>query len=150
MMKYLKEDLSNWYLKYLVLFQLVKPSWTLRGEFHSGGVLFKSKENIWNRGRKFQILKMLLTILLIYLWLAKGLWKDFPKRICKNKTSGANVVQNVKRKKAIHAYLVKELIGLIPSNLCTYIFALVCVGINHQKWGDWKGNRVKPFPKWFW
>jgi hypothetical protein len=29
--------------------------------------------------------------------------------------------------------------------LCTYIFALVCVGINHQKGGDWKGNRVKPF-----
>jgi hypothetical protein len=35
-------------------------------------------------------------------------------------------------------------IGLIPSNLCTYklvqlctyIFALVCVGINHQKGGD--------------
>jgi hypothetical protein len=29
------------------------------------------------------------------------------KRICKNKTSGANVVQNIKRMKAIHAYLVK-------------------------------------------
>jgi hypothetical protein len=39
-------------------------------------------------------------------------------------------------------------IGFIPSNLytyltlcklvqfCTYIFALVCVGINHQKGGD--------------
>jgi hypothetical protein len=33
--------------------------------------------------------------------------KRFSKRIGKNKTSGANVVQNVKRKKAIHAYLVK-------------------------------------------
>jgi hypothetical protein len=32
--------------------------------------------------------------------------KRFSKRICKNKTSGANVVQNVKRKKAIHTYLV--------------------------------------------
>jgi hypothetical protein len=31
------------------------------------------------------------------------------------------VVQNVKRKKAIHAYLVNVEIGLIPSNLCTYI-----------------------------
>jgi hypothetical protein len=30
------------------------------------------------------------------------------------------------------------------------MFALVCVGINHQKGGDWKGNRVKPFPNWFW
>jgi hypothetical protein len=41
------------------------------------------------------------------------------KRFCKNKTSGANVVQNVKRKKAIHAYLLKVQIGLILSNLCT-------------------------------
>jgi hypothetical protein len=29
----------------------------------------------------------------------------------------------------------------------TYIVTLVCVGINHQKGGDLKGNRVKPFPK---
>jgi hypothetical protein len=33
--------------------------------------------------------------------------KRFSKRICRNKTSGANVVQNAKRKKAIHTYLVK-------------------------------------------
>jgi hypothetical protein len=43
------------------------------------------------------------------------------KRFSKNKTSGANVVQNVKRKKAIHTYLVKVRIGLIPSNLCTHL-----------------------------
>jgi hypothetical protein len=76
---------------------------------------------------------MLLEILLIYLRLFA---KKNSKKICKNKTSGASVVQNIKRKKAIHAYLMKVLIGLIPSNLCTYIFALVCVGINHQKGGD--------------
>jgi hypothetical protein len=51
------------------------------------------------------------------------------------------------KKKAIHAYLVEIIIGFIPSNLSTYlmqsssilhvfIFALVCVGINHQKGGD--------------
>jgi hypothetical protein len=50
------------------------------------------------------------------------------------------------KKKAIHAYLVKLQFGLILSNLaltlcklvqfCTYIFVLVCVGINHQKGGD--------------
>jgi hypothetical protein len=38
--------------------------------------------------------------------LQKTLKKNFQKT-CKNKTSGANVVQNVKIKKAIHAYLVK-------------------------------------------
>jgi hypothetical protein len=33
--------------------------------------------------------------------------KRISKRICKNKTSGASVAQNVKRKKAIHAYLIE-------------------------------------------
>jgi hypothetical protein len=33
--------------------------------------------------------------------------KIISKNICKNKTSGASVVQNVKMKKAIHAYLIK-------------------------------------------
>jgi hypothetical protein len=66
---------------------MVKPSWTLRGDFHPGVVLFKVKgKSIWNKGRKFQILKMLLAILFIYLWLfAKGLWKDFPKEFAKTK-----------------------------------------------------------------
>jgi hypothetical protein len=40
------------------------------------------------------------------------------------------------KKKAIHTYLVEIIIGFIPSNLCTFIFALVCVGINHQKGED--------------
>jgi hypothetical protein len=81
------------------------------------------------------------------LTICKKTLKRFFKRICKNKTSGANVVQNVKIKESNHAYLVKVKIGLILSNLCTYlmqtssilhlyIFALVCVGINHQKGVD--------------
>jgi hypothetical protein len=79
---------------------ILKPSWTLRGRFHSGGVLFSQRKSIWNRGRKFQILKILRKILFICLWLlAKGLWKEFTKRICKNKICGASVVQNVKNKR---------------------------------------------------
>jgi hypothetical protein len=27
-----------------------------------------------------------------------------------------------------------------------FVFALVCVGINHQKGGDGKGNGLKTFP----
>jgi hypothetical protein len=38
--------------------------------------------------------------------LQKYFEKEFPKTFAK-KTSGASVVQNVKRKKAIHAYLMK-------------------------------------------
>jgi hypothetical protein len=61
---------------------LLRGSWTLRGEFYWGEVLFSQRKSIWNRGRKFQILKMLL----IYLWLfAKGLWKEFTKVFAKTK-----------------------------------------------------------------
>jgi hypothetical protein len=77
------------------------------------------------------------------LTICKRTLKRFYKRICKNKTSGASVVQNVKTKETIHAYLISIYIGSILSNLCTYIMqtssiilALVCVGINHQKGGD--------------
>jgi hypothetical protein len=37
--------------------------------------------------------------------LQKDFEKEFPKTFAK--TSGASLVQNVKRKKAIHAYLIK-------------------------------------------
>jgi hypothetical protein len=37
----------------------------------------------------------------------KKILKRISKRVCKNKTCGASVVQNVKRKKAIHAYPMK-------------------------------------------
>jgi hypothetical protein len=65
---------------------ILKLSWTLRGGFYWGGVLFSQRKSIWNRGRKFQILKMLLKILFIYLWLfAKELWKEFTKEFAKTK-----------------------------------------------------------------
>jgi hypothetical protein len=65
---------------------ILKPSWILREGFYWGGVLFSRRKSISNKERKFQILKMLLKILLIYLWLfAKGLWKEFIKEFAKTK-----------------------------------------------------------------
>jgi hypothetical protein len=59
---------------------------TLRGEFHWGGVLFKSKEKHLKQGRKFQILKMLLEILFItFDYLQKDIEKEFPKDFAKTK-----------------------------------------------------------------
>jgi hypothetical protein len=55
------------------------------------------------------------------LTICKKRGKGFTKRICKNKTSGASVVQNVKNEETIHAYLISIYIGSIPSNLCTHI-----------------------------
>jgi hypothetical protein len=40
------------------------------------------------------------------LTICKTTLKRISKRVCKNKTSGASVVQNVENKKAIHAYLM--------------------------------------------
>jgi hypothetical protein len=48
-----------------------------------------------------------LNLIHIPLTICKKALKRISKKICKNKTSGAKVVQNVKRKKAIHAYLIK-------------------------------------------
>jgi hypothetical protein len=65
------------------------------------------------------------------LTICKKTLKRISKRICKNKTSGASVVQNVKMKKATFGLTLCKLV-----QFCTYIFVLVCVGINHQKGGD--------------
>ena len=105
---------QNWYIKTLLN---TKRRISFRGSF----VLAKGKA-FETGGEKFQILKMLRKILFIYLWLfCKRPLKRIYKRICKNKTSGASVVQNVKNKETIHAYLISIYIGSIPSNLCTYI-----------------------------
>jgi hypothetical protein len=124
---------------------ILKPSWTLRGGIYQGGVLFSQRKSIWNRGRKFQILKMLSQNLIhLPLTICKRTFKKIYKRICKNKTCGASVVQNVKNEETIHAYLISIYIGSIPSNLCTYIMHFhICFGLCwHQspKRGRLKGN----------
>jgi hypothetical protein len=57
------------------------------------------------------------------LTICKRTLKRIYKRTCKNKTCGASMVQNVKNKETIHAYLIRIYIGPILSNLCTYIYA---------------------------
>jgi hypothetical protein len=134
--------------KFLELVSISKPSWKLRGEFHLGGVLFSQRKKHLKQGEKFQILKMLLAILLIYLWLfAKGLWKDFPKEFAKTK-------QVVQMWSKMLIYQIKLIYLEMPSsqnNLCTsvkmqtsYISILcICFGLCwHQspKRGRLKGK----------
>jgi hypothetical protein len=76
--------------------------------------------------------------------------KNFQKRVCKNKTCGASMVQNVKIEESIHTYLIRIYIGFILSNLCTYIMQTssimhlyICFGLGwHQspKRGRLKGK----------
>jgi hypothetical protein len=130
---------------------ILKPSWTLRGGIYQGGVLFSQRKSIWNRGRKFLILKMLRKILFIYLWLfAKELWKGFTKEFAKTKHVVQAWSKMSKIEETIHTYLISIYIGSIPSNLCTYIMHTssimhfhICFGLCwHQspKRGRLKGN----------
>jgi hypothetical protein len=83
-------------------------------------------------------------ILFIYLWLfAKGLWKEFTKVFAKTKHVVQAWSKNVKYKEinpwaSYENLLVQFLVSFALTlcklvQLCTSIFALVCVGINHQK-----------------
>jgi hypothetical protein len=59
---------------------------TKRRNLLRGSFCLSQRKSIWNGGRKFQILKILLKILFIYLWLfAKGLWKEFTREFAKTK-----------------------------------------------------------------
>jgi hypothetical protein len=99
---------------------------------------------------------MLLYFLLIYLWLfAKTLWKEFTKGFAKTKHVVQAWSKMLKIKKQSMHILKEYLLVSFQATfaltlcklvqLCTSILALICVGINHQKGGDWKGIRLTPF-----
>jgi hypothetical protein len=89
-----------------------------RGSFvYSKEKHLKQWEKISNLENASQILTHLpLTI-------CKRNLKRIYKRICKNKTCGASMVQNDENKETIHAYLMRIYIDSILSNLCTYNYA---------------------------
>jgi hypothetical protein len=75
---------------------------SLRGSF------VKSKEKHLKQGEKISNLENASRNLIhIPLTICKKILKRIFQGICKNKTYGASMVQNVKMKKAIHAYLMK-------------------------------------------
>jgi hypothetical protein len=117
----------------------------------SRGSFVQSKEKHLKQGEKNSNLENASQNLIhLPLNVCKRTLKRIYKRICKNKTYGASVVQNVKNKETIHAYLMSSFIGSIPSNLCTYIMETssimhfhICFGLCwHQspKRGRLKGN----------
>jgi hypothetical protein len=90
--------------------KLAKPSWTLRGEFYSGGVLFKSKEKHLKQGEK--ISKSWKCFFQSYSCTFDHLQKAFEKNFTKNLQKTKLVVQAWSKvlhnkKKNFHAYLVK-------------------------------------------
>ena len=84
--------------------------------------MFKSKEKHLKQGEKISNLENASQNLIhLPLTICKRTLKRIYKRVCKNKTNGASIVQNIKYEESTHAYLMKCKIGLIPSNLCTYL-----------------------------
>jgi hypothetical protein len=113
--------------------------------------LFKSNEKHLKQGEKISNLENASQNLthLSFDHLQKVFEKNLQKNL-QNKTCGASVVQNVKNKETIHAYLMIIFIGSTLSNLCTYILQTsssmhfyTCFGLCwHQspKKGRLKGN----------
>jgi hypothetical protein len=81
---------------------LVKPSWTLKGEFHLGGVFVLVKGKAFETGEQISNLENASRNLIhIPLTICKWLWKDFPKEFAKTK----QVVQmwsKMLRKQSMH------------------------------------------------
>jgi hypothetical protein len=113
--------------------------------------LFKSKEKHLKQGEKISNFENAPQNLIhLPLTICERTLKRIYKRTCKNKTCGANVVQNDKNEETIHAYLISINIGSILSILCTYIMQdssimhfYICFGLCwHQspKRGRLKGN----------
>jgi hypothetical protein len=73
-----KSKISNWYPSQ-------KPSWKLRGEFHSGEFFYLVKGKAFETGGEISNLENAFCNLIhIPLTICKRLWKRFSKRICKN------------------------------------------------------------------
>jgi hypothetical protein len=128
-----------------------KPSWTLRGGSHWGGVLFSQKEKHLKQGEKISNLENTLQNLIhLSLTICKRTLKWIYKECAKTKLVVQAWSKMLSKKETIHAYLVSINIGSIPSNLYTYIMQTssiihfyICFGLCwHQspKRGRLKGN----------
>jgi hypothetical protein len=85
--------------------------------------LFKSKEKHLKQGEKISNLENAsFNLIHIPLTICKMFLKRILQRICKNKTRGANEVQNFKQEENNPCISNRnDYIGFIPSNLCTYL-----------------------------
>jgi hypothetical protein len=87
---------SENFLFQIRIIMFAKTLLTPKGSIFLGGeLLFSQRKSIWKRERIFQNLKMPFWKLYSYIvgWLQNNLKRLFQK-ICKNKLSGSNVVQN--------------------------------------------------------
>jgi hypothetical protein len=131
---------------------ILKPSWTLRGEFIEGEfclVKGKAFETGGENVKSWKCFAKFYSFTFDYLQ-QKEFWKGFTKEFANTKQVVQAWSKISKIKETIHAYLISIHIGSIPSNLCTYIMQTssimhfhICFGLCwHQspKRGRLKGN----------
>jgi hypothetical protein len=75
------------------LVSISKPSWKLRGQFHSGGLYLVKGKAFEIGGGISNLENASYNLIHIPLTICKRTLKWFSKRFAKTKTSGANVVQ---------------------------------------------------------
>jgi hypothetical protein len=135
-------------------FHLQKPSWQVKGGIYSGGDFYLAKIKAFETGGEFS--KIWKCFEKSYSYTIDYITNEFEKTSPKdlqNKLSGAKC--GLKCLKYQNNHICLEMLSF-QSNLCTlaqmqtsyishFVFALVCVGINHQKGGDWKGNGLNHF-----
>jgi hypothetical protein len=101
---------------------ILKPSWTLRGEFIEGEFCLVKGKAFETGGEKFKSWKCFAKS---YSFTFDYLQKDFEKDLQKEFAKTKHVVQAwskmSKIKETIHAHLISIYIGSIPCNPCTYI-----------------------------
>ena len=118
---------QKWYIKTLLN---TKRRISFRGSF------VQSKEKHLKQGEKISNLENVVQNLIhLPLTICKRTLKRIYKRVCKNKTCGASVVQNDNNEETIHAHLISIYIGSIPSNLCTYIMQASSIMYFHISFG---------------
>jgi hypothetical protein len=102
---------------------ILKPSWTLRGEFYWRGVLFSQRKKHLKQGEKISNLENAsqnLTHLPLTIC-KKNFEKNLQKYLQKQNMWCKRGPKCWEYKETIHAYLMRIYIGSILSNLCTYI-----------------------------
>jgi hypothetical protein len=84
---------------------LQKPSWQLRGELFRGTFYLAKGKAFETGGEISNFENASWNYILISLAIFQNNLKGLLQKICKNKLSGANVVQNVKIEESNHIYL---------------------------------------------
>jgi hypothetical protein len=134
---------------------ILKPSWTLRGEFHWEEVLFSQRKSIWNRGENFKSWECFAKSLsFTFDYLQKNFENDLQKNLQKQNMwcKRGPKCQKLKKQSMPILWVVilaqfQVTFALTIMRTSSIMHFYICFGLCwHQspKRGDWKGIRLTP------